>query len=106
MKNKAVVILGPTASGKSALSLKIAKKVKVEIISLDSALIYKDMDIGTAKPTREELASVSHHLIDICDPKDSYSAASFREDCIRLVDEIESVTGKTMAEITKDIVIE
>uniref|UniRef100_UPI00402AA8E2 tRNA (adenosine(37)-N6)-dimethylallyltransferase MiaA n=1 Tax=Succinivibrio sp. TaxID=2053619 RepID=UPI00402AA8E2 len=88
MKNKAVVILGPTASGKSALSLKIAKKVKVEIISLDSALIYKDMDIGTAKPTREELASVPHHLIDICDPKDSYSAASFREDCIRLVDEI------------------
>lgn len=63
MKNKAVVILGPTASGKSALSLKIAKKVKVEIISLDSALIYKDMDIGTAKPTREELASVPHHLI-------------------------------------------
>ncbi len=46
------------------------------------------MDIGTAKPTREELASVPHHLIDICDPKDSYSAASFREDCIRLVDEI------------------
>ena len=80
MKNKAVVILGPTASGKSALSLKIAKKVKVEIISLDSALIYKDMDIGTAKPTRQELDSVPHHLIDICDPKDSYSAASFRED--------------------------
>ena len=88
MKNKAVVILGPTASGKSALSLKIAKKVKVEIISLDSALIYKDMDIGTAKPSKSELSFVPHHLIDICDPKDSYSAASFREDCIRLVDEI------------------
>ena len=54
MKNKAVVILGPTASGKSALSLKIAKKVKVEIISLDSALIYKYMDNGTDKPTKEE----------------------------------------------------
>ena len=90
MKNKAVVILGPTASGKSALSLKIARKAKVEIISLDSALIYKGMDIGTAKPTKEELESVPHHLIDICDPKDSYSAASFREDCIRLVDEISS----------------
>lgn len=90
MKNKAVVILGPTASGKSALSLKIARKAKVEIISLDSALIYKDMDIGTAKPSKAELASVPHHLIDICDPKDSYSAASFREDCIILVDEISS----------------
>lgn len=90
MKNKAVVILGPTASGKSALSLQIAKRVKVEIISLDSALIYKNMDIGTAKPTKDELSSVPHHLIDICDPKDSYSAASFRKDCIRLVGEISS----------------
>lgn len=90
MKNKAVVILGPTASGKSALSLQIAKREKVEIISLDSALIYKNMDIGTAKPTKDELASVPHHLIDICDPSDSYSAASFREDCIRLVGEISS----------------
>lgn len=90
LKNKAVVILGPTASGKSALSLKIAQKANVEIISLDSALIYKDMDIGTAKPSKAELASVPHHLIDICDPKDSYSAASFREDCIKLVDEISS----------------
>lgn len=88
MKNKAIVILGPTASGKSSLSLKLARHKKIEIISLDSALVYRDMDIGTAKPSKEELSSVPHHLIDICDPKDSYSAAAFREDCIRLVDEI------------------
>lgn len=88
MKNKALVILGPTASGKTSLALNLARYLKIEIISLDSALIYKDMDIGTAKPTREELDSVPHHLIDICDPSQSYSAANFREDCIRLVDEI------------------
>ena len=88
MKNKALVILGPTASGKTSLALNLAKYLKIEIISLDSALIYKDMDIGTAKPTREELDSVPHHLIDICDPAQSYSAANFREDCIRLVNEI------------------
>lgn len=88
MKNKALVILGPTASGKTSLALNLAKHLKIEIISLDSALIYREMDIGTAKPTREELESVPHHLIDICDPAQSYSAANFREDCIRLVDEI------------------
>lgn len=88
MKNKALVILGPTASGKTSLALNLARYLKIEIISLDSALIYKDMDIGTAKPTKDELNSVPHHLIDICDPAQSYSAANFREDCIRLVDEI------------------
>ena len=87
-KLKAVVILGPTASGKSSLSLELAKHRKIEIISLDSALIYRGMDIGTAKPSKEELQSVPHHLIDICDPKESYSAAAFRSDCIRLVGEI------------------
>ncbi|MDY6419269.1 MAG: isopentenyl transferase family protein, partial [Succinivibrio dextrinosolvens] len=88
MKNKALVILGPTASGKTSLALNLARYLKIEIISLDSALIYKGMDIGTAKPTKAELNSVPHHLIDICDPSQSYSAANFREDCIRLVDEI------------------
>ncbi len=88
MKNKALVILGPTASGKTSLALNLAKFLKIEIISLDSALIYRDMDIGTAKPTKAELNSVPHHLIDICDPAQSYSAANFREDCIRLVEEI------------------
>ena len=65
----ALVILGPTASGKSALALKVAEHVKCEIISLDSALVYKDMDIGTAKPTKEELSLVPHHLISIINPK-------------------------------------
>ena len=88
MKNKALVILGPTASGKTSLALNLARHLKIEIISLDSALIYKGMDIGTAKPTMAELNSVPHHLIDICDPAQSYSAENFREDCIRLVDEI------------------
>ncbi len=83
-----VVILGPTASGKSALSLELARRYNCEIISLDSALVYKGMDIGTAKPSKEEMAICPHHLIDICDPAESYSAADFRKDCIRLVEEI------------------
>ncbi len=86
--NKALVILGPTASGKTALALDLAAKKNIEIVSLDSALVYRGMDIGTAKPTKEEQKTVPHHLIDICDPTESYSAALFREDCIRLVDEI------------------
>ena len=88
MKNKAIVILGPTASGKTALALSLAAHFKIEIISLDSALIYRDMNIGTANPNQEELSAVPHHLIDICDPCESYSAANFREDCIRLTAEI------------------
>lgn len=83
-----LVILGPTASGKSALSLAVAKLYDSEIISLDSALIYKGMDIGTAKPSKDELNICPHHLIDICDPADVYSAANFREDCINKVNEI------------------
>lgn len=85
---EALVILGPTASGKSALSLQLAQILKVEIISLDSALVYRGMDVGTAKPSKEELAICPHHLIDICDPSEGYSAANFRRDCIRLVSEI------------------
>lgn len=88
MQPFALVILGPTATGKSDLSLKVASVVKSEIISMDSALIYKGMDIGTAKPSKEELASVPHHLIDICDPSESYSAASFAKDCVRLIEQI------------------
>ena len=62
---RALVLLGPTASGKTALALELAKLISIEIISLDSALVYKGMDIGTAKPSKEELAKVPHHLIDI-----------------------------------------
>ena len=89
----ALVILGPTASGKSSLALKIASVRSAEIISLDSALIYKGMDIGTAKPTADELALVPHHLIDIIDPRETYSAAQFRSDCTRLVRQIEQANA-------------
>jgi tRNA dimethylallyltransferase len=87
-KPLAVAIMGPTASGKTAAALAIARERPVEIISVDSALVYRGMDIGTAKPSAEELASAPHHLIDIIDPTDVYSVAQFRADTLRLVDEI------------------
>jgi tRNA dimethylallyltransferase len=87
-KPMAVAIMGPTASGKTAAALAIARTRPVEIISVDSALVYRGMDIGTAKPTLEELAAVPHHLIDIIDPLEAYSVMQFREDAIRLVGEI------------------
>lgn len=89
----AVAIMGPTASGKTAAALEIAARIPSEIISVDSALVYRGMDIGTAKPSREELASVPHHLIDILDPTESYSVMQFRNDAIRLAGEI-SARGK------------
>jgi tRNA dimethylallyltransferase len=82
-------LLGPTASGKTAAALAFAQRRPVEIISVDSALVYRGMDIGTAKPTAEELALAPHHLIDIIDPTGSYSAAQFRHDALKLVTEIE-----------------
>ncbi|WP_312488407.1 tRNA (adenosine(37)-N6)-dimethylallyltransferase MiaA [Massilia timonae] len=87
-KPMAVAIMGPTASGKTAAALRIAQTRPVEIISVDSALVYREMDIGTAKPTPDELAAVPHHLIDILDPLEAYSVAQFRDDTIRLVGEI------------------
>lgn len=101
-KPLALVILGPTASGKSALSLELAKRFPVEIISMDSALVYRGMDVGTAKPTLEERAVCPHHLIDIRDIGESYSAADFLEDAVRLVKEIRArgryplIVGGTM----------
>ncbi len=86
----AVAIMGPTASGKTAAALAIARHVPAEIISVDSALVYRGMDIGTAKPSAAELASVAHHLIDIIDPTDAYSVAQFRNDTLRLVADITS----------------
>ncbi len=73
-------LLGPTASGKTAAALAFAARHPVEIVSVDSALVYREMDIGTAKPTAEERALAPHHLIDIVDPADAYSAADFRAD--------------------------
>ncbi|MDR2299513.1 MAG: tRNA (adenosine(37)-N6)-dimethylallyltransferase MiaA [Comamonas sp.] len=88
-----IAIAGPTASGKTAAALALAERLaargqKAEIISVDSALVYRDMDIGTAKPTASELAAVPHHLIDIIDPLQSYSAAEFVRDTQKRVDEI------------------
>jgi tRNA dimethylallyltransferase len=85
-----VCLAGPTGCGKTAAALAIAEVLPVEIISVDSALVYRGMDIGTAKPTAAEQAAVPHHLIDILDPTDSYSAAEFVRDTKRLAADIAS----------------
>ena len=85
-----VAIMGPTASGKTAAALAIAKSIPCEIISVDSALIYRGMDIGTAKPSDEERSQVPHHLIDILDPSLSYSVKQFRDDALRLIADIQA----------------
>ncbi|HYD79215.1 MAG TPA: tRNA (adenosine(37)-N6)-dimethylallyltransferase MiaA [Paucimonas sp.] len=87
-KPLAIAIMGPTASGKTAAALEIARHIPCEIVSVDSALVYRGMDIGTAKPSAEELAAVPHHLIDILDPLESYSAMQFRADALRLAGDI------------------
>jgi len=87
----AILIMGPTASGKTSLALEFAKRFPVEIISVDSALVYRDMNIGTSKPDSSMLAVAPHHLIDICDPTEAYSAATFRNDALSLM---ASVTEK------------
>jgi tRNA dimethylallyltransferase len=86
----AIFIMGPTASGKTALAMSLMKHLPVELISVDSALIYRGMDIGTAKPTVQELAEAPHRLIDILDPTQAYSAADFRADALREMAEITS----------------
>lgn len=83
-----IFIMGPTASGKTALAVELFRQLPSELISVDSALIYRGMDIGTAKPTPAELAAAPHHLIDILDPAQSYSAADFRTDALRLIEQI------------------
>ena len=83
-----VNLMGPTASGKTALACALYDTGQFEIISVDSALVYRDMDIGTAKPSKAEQAQYPHHLIDIIDPTQVYSAAEFVEDAERLIDQI------------------
>lgn len=89
----AIFIMGPTASGKTALAMALRQYLPVELISVDSALIYRGMDIGTAKPSAEELAQAPHRLIDILDPTESYSAADFRRDALREMAQI-SAAGR------------
>jgi tRNA dimethylallyltransferase len=86
--SRAMVLAGPTASGKSALALALADALPLEIVSVDSAQIYRGMDIGTAKPSAAERARVPHHLIDIVEPTERYSAARFAADAARLIGEI------------------
>ena len=92
-KLHAIFLMGPTASGKTDLAIRLRQTLPVEIISVDSALIYRGMDIGTAKPNVQELALAPHRLIDIKDPSESYSAAEFRRDALREMQEI-SAQGK------------
>jgi tRNA dimethylallyltransferase len=86
----AYALLGPTASGKSQMAMQLAAEYPIEIVSVDSAQVYRGMDIGTAKPSAEERRAVAHHLIDLLDPSEHYSAGRFREDAIRTIEEIQS----------------
>jgi tRNA dimethylallyltransferase len=90
----AILLMGPTASGKSALAMELASRVPVEIVSVDSAQVYRGMDVGTAKPGAADRARVPHHLIDIIDPTESYSAAQFRSDALGLIADI-AARGRT-----------
>jgi tRNA dimethylallyltransferase len=84
----AVCILGPTCTGKTALALQLAGRFPIELVSVDSALVYRGMDVGTSKPSAAERAAVPHHLIDICDPSEPYSAGRFRRDALECIAQI------------------
>jgi len=90
----AIFLMGPTASGKTALSVQLAQALNGEIISVDSALVFKEMSIGTAKPTREERQGIPHHLIDIIDPSEAFSTGQFRTKAVSLMEDI-TQRGKT-----------
>ena len=87
-KQKVIVICGPTASGKTALSIELAKKIDGEIVSCDSMQIYKEMDIGTAKPTLEEMQGIKHYMIGIISPNERYSVADYKKDAKKAIKEI------------------
>lgn len=87
-KPKVIVICGPTASGKTALSIELAKQINAEIVSCDSMQIYKEMDIGTAKPTKEEMQGIKHYLIDCVEPTRRYSVAEYKKDAEKAIEEI------------------
>lgn len=90
MLDEIICIVGPTASGKTGLGIELAKRINAEIISADSMQIYKGLDIATAKVTDEEAQGIKHHLIDICDPRDKYSVADFKNMCYDKIEEIRS----------------
>ncbi len=84
----AIFLMGPTATGKTDIAVELFKRLPIELISVDSAMIYRGMDIGTAKPSKILLKKVPHRLIDICEPDETYSAARFRRDALQAIDEI------------------
>ena len=84
----AIFLMGPTASGKTQVAVELAQRLPVELISVDSALVYRDMNIGTAKPDTATLARAPHHLINLLSPTEAYSAAAFRQDALRLMNDI------------------
>lgn len=88
MKEKVIIICGPTASGKTALSIELAKQINGEVVSADSMQIYKDMDIGTAKPTKEEMQGIEHHLLDFVSPDQRYSVADYQKSAKKAIKEI------------------
>ncbi len=93
----AVFLMGPTAAGKTALALALAAVLPVEIVSVDAAQVYRGLDIGTAKPSAAERARVPHHLIDIRDPAEVYSAADFRIDALAAMEAISARMGISIA---------
>ena len=88
MTEAVIFLMGPTASGKTSLAVELVKHLPLEIISVDSAMVYRGMDIGTAKPGREVLEAAPHHLLDICEPTESYSAGRFRRDAMAAIEDI------------------
>lgn len=88
LKPKVIVIAGPTASGKTALSIELAKKINGEIVSADSMQVYKDMNIGTAKATKEEMQGIKHYLIDFLSPEERYTVSNFKADAENAINEI------------------
>ena len=93
--NKIICVVGPTASGKTALAIELAKKLDGEVVSCDSMQIYRRMDIGTAKPTAQEMQGIRHHMIDICDPTEDFSVSRYTEMATPIVDDI-LARGKTV----------
>ena len=87
-KQKVIVICGPTASGKTSLSIELAKRINGEIVSADSMQIYKEMNIGTAKPTVDEMQGIKHYLLDFVSPSQRYSVAEYKKDAIKAIDTI------------------
>jgi tRNA dimethylallyltransferase len=96
MKPKLVIILGPTAVGKSELALQLAQGIGAEIVNADSQQVYRYMDIGTGKPSRADLATVPHHVIDVVNPDEEFNAALYRRSATRAIDDIQQRSKRVL----------